>query len=164
MKIKKREVILSIVIITIMVIIGLVISDKINQSLLEQYLEYDTAVQIDTEELFRYGMSTNIGNAFVYGDLKAVDTVSFPEIEGKYSYIKKEEQEYRRHTRTKTEKYKDANGKTRTRTKTETYWSWDTMRTERKNSKKISFLNVEFEYGKIPFPPSPYRSLRLPAL
>ena len=59
MKIKKREVILSIVIITIMVIIGLVISDKINQSLLEQYLEYDTAVQIDTEELFRYGMSTN---------------------------------------------------------------------------------------------------------
>ena len=95
MKIKKREVILSIVIITIMVIIGLVISDKINQSLLEQYLEYDTAVQIDTEELFRYGMSTNIGNAFVYGDLKAVDTVSFPEIEGKYSYIKKEEQEYR---------------------------------------------------------------------
>ena len=64
-------------------------------------------------------------------DLKAVDTDSFPEIEGKYSYIKKEEQEYRRHTRTKTEKYKDANGKTRTRTKTETYWSWDTMRTER---------------------------------
>ena len=158
MKIKKREVILSIVIITIMVIIGLVISDKINQSLLEQYLEYDTAVQIDTEELFRYGMSTNIGNAFVYGDLKAVDTVSFPEIEGKYSYIKKEEQEYRRHTRTKTEKYKDANGKTRTRTKTETYWSWDTMRTERKNPKKISFLNVEFEYGKIPFPPSQYIS------
>ena len=30
-------------------------------------------------------MKTNIGNAFVYGELKAIDTVSYDEIEGDFS-------------------------------------------------------------------------------
>ena len=30
-------------------------------------------------------MRTNVGNAFVYGDLKAVDTVTYPEIGGEYT-------------------------------------------------------------------------------
>ena len=94
MEIKKREIIFSFAIIAVMIIIGLFISGKIRQNLLEDYQKYDTAVQIESEEVFRYGMKTNIGNAFVYGDLKALDPVSFPEIKGEYSYIKKEEQEY----------------------------------------------------------------------
>lgn len=156
MEITKREVIASVVIIGVMLSIGFTISESIQQSLLEQYQVYDTAVQIDSEEIFRYGMETDIGHAFVYGDLKTVDHVTFSEIEGQYSYIKKEEQEYTRHSREVEEEYEDSEGNTHTRTVKEYYWTWDTTRTETKTSTKISFLNVEFEYSKIPFPSSNY--------
>lgn len=154
MEIKKREIVFSVIIIAVMLIAGFFFSNAIHQNILEKYQEYDTAVQIDSEELFRHGMRTSVGNAFVYGNLKALDPVTYPEIEGEYSYIKKEEQEYREHSRTVTETYTDSEGNTKTRTKTEYYWTWDTMRTESKTSTKISFLNVEFEYDKIPFPSS----------
>lgn len=155
MEIKKREVIASVVIIAFMLIIGFAISEKIRQSLLEDYQVYDTAAQInDDKELFEYGMKTNVGYAFVYGELKTLDPVSYPEVSGKYSYIKKEEQEYRRHSRTVTKTYTDSNGRTHTKTEIEYYWTWDTMKKESKTATKISFLNVEFAYEKIPFPSS----------
>lgn len=138
-----------------MLIIGFAISEKIRQSLLEDYQVYDTAAQInDDKELFEYGMKTNVGYAFVYGELKTLDPVSYPEVSGKYSYIKKEEQEYRRHSRTVTKTYTDSNGRTHTKTEIEYYWTWDTMKKESKTATKISFLNVEFAYEKIPFPSS----------
>lgn len=155
MEIKKREVIASVVIVALMLIIGFAISEKIRQSLLEDYQVYDTAAQIDDDkELFEYGMKTNVGYAFVYGELKTLDPVSYPEVSGKYSYIKKEEQEYRRHSRTVTKTYTDSKGKTHTKTEIEYYWTWDTMRTESKTATKISFLDVELAYEKIPFPSS----------
>lgn len=154
MEITKREVIASVVIVAFMFIIGFAISEKIRQSLLEDYQIYDTAAQVDDKELFEYGMETNVGYAFVYGELKTLDPVSYPEVEGEYSYIKKQKQEYRRHSRTVTKKYKDANGKTHTKTEKEYYWTWDTMKTESKTATKISFLDVEFAYEKIPFPGS----------
>lgn len=149
MEIKKREIVFSLVIISIMLIFGIGISSKIKHSLLEKYQEYDTAVRVDTEEQFRYGMRTNIGQAFVYGKLDTVDPVTYPEVQGNYSYIKKEEQKYTKHERTVT--YKEDG---ETKTKTEEYWTWDTKKTESKTSTKITFLNVEFNYGMISFPPS----------
>lgn len=137
-----------------MLMIGFAISEEIRQSLLEDYQIYDTAAQIDDKELFEYGMETNVGYAFVYGELKTLDPVSYPEVSGKYSYIEKKEQEYRKHYRYVTEEYKDSNGKKHTRQKKEEYWTWDTMRTESKTATKISFLDVEFAYEKIPFPSS----------
>lgn len=154
MEIKKREVIASVVIISLMLVIGFAINEKIRQSLLENYQIYDTAVRIDDKELFEYGMKTNVGYAFAYGELKTLDPVSYSEVSGNYSYIKKEEQEYRKHYRYVEEEYKDSNGKKHTRTKKEEYWTWDTMRTESKTATKISFLDVEFAYEKIPFPSS----------
>lgn len=62
MKITKREVIFSIALICVMFIVGIVLSDKINDDLMEQYQKYNTALQInDDPELFRYGMRTNVG-------------------------------------------------------------------------------------------------------
>lgn len=150
-EIKKSEVIASVVIIAVMMIFGFSISSKIRYSLLEKYQEYDSAIKIDSnKELFEHGMQTDIGNAFVYGNLKALDPVSYPEVDGEYSYIKKEKQEYRMHERT--EYYTDSDGNRKSR-KVE-YWSWDTIWTETKTSTRISFLDVEFEYKKIPFPSS----------
>lgn len=154
MEIKKREVIFSVIIVAVMFIIGFSISGRIRQNMLEEYQVYDTAVHIESEDLFRHGMRVNTGHAFVYGDLKTIDPVSFPELAGEYSYVKKEEQEYRMHTRTVTKTHTRSDGSTYTTTETEHYWTWDTMRTERRKATKISFLNVEFEYEKIPFPSS----------
>ena len=152
MEINKREIIASVVIIAIMIILGFVISDSIQESLLEKYQVYDTAVKIDSDEdLFRYGMKTDVGHAFVYGKLKTIDPVTFPEIKGEYSYIEREEQEYRKHTRWVTETYEDSEGNQKTRQVEEEYWTWDTMNTEKKTATKITFLNVEFDYSKISF-------------
>lgn len=152
MEIKKREVIASVVIIAFMLVVGFIIDGQIRQRLLEKYQEYDTAIQTDDKEQFEYGMRTNIGNAFVYGELKTIDPVSFPELKEQYSFIKKEEQEYRNHPKKVKKKYKDSNGKERTKTVIEDNWTWDTMRSEKKTATRISFLDVEFEYEKIPFP------------
>ena len=85
MEIKKREVIASVVIVAFMLIVGFAISEKIRQSLLEDYQVYDTAVQIDDDkELFEYGMKTNVGYSFVYGELKTLDPVSYSEVSGQY--------------------------------------------------------------------------------
>ncbi len=138
-EVKKNEVIFSIIIFSALMIIGFLISDGIQQSLLEKYLIYDTAVKIEgDEETFRYCMETNNGYAFVYGKLDTVDPVSFPSVDGQYSYIKKVSQKYTKHGDDDDDD--------------DEYWTWDTVRTEKKCAKRITFLNVEFAYNKIPFP------------
>lgn len=155
-QITKREVLFSIVIISVMLIIGIMIHGNINDALMLKYQEYDTALQINNDsEQFAYGMKTNIGNAFVYGDLKAVDTVTYPEIDGEYSYIEKVKEKYTRHTRTVT-KTRTVNGKTQTYATTEVYYTWDRIGSWSKHCEKISFLGVEFDYGTINFPNSSY--------
>lgn len=151
MRITKREVIASVAIIAIMLTIGFAINEAIQQHLLEKYQVYDTAIRIETEDMFRYAMKTDSGAAFLYGEIKTLDPVTFPELGGQYSYIEREEQEYRRHARTVTKTYKDSDGKTHTKTETEYYWTWDTVDTETKVATRISFLNVEFDYSQISF-------------
>ena len=153
MKITKREVIFSIALICVMFIVGIVLSDKINDDLMEQYQKYNTALQInDDPELFRYGMRTNVGNAFVHGDLAAVDPVSYPEVDGLYGSMTKVTERYTRHTRTVTTK--DSNGHTHTRT--EVSWTWDAIGREYRNATTISYLGVEFPYGTIDYFPENY--------
>ena len=152
-QVTKREVLFSVVIICVMLLIGFVIHGNINDNLMIKYQEYNTALHIeDDKDLFTYGMRTNIGNAFVHGDLKAVDTVTYPEIGGEYSYVAKVKEKYTKHTRTV--RYKNSNGNTKT--KTETYWTWDMVASWDKHCEKISFLDVEFDYGTIEFPSSNY--------
>ena len=153
-KITKREVLVSIIIISIMLLIGLMIHGNINEGLMLEYQEYNTALQINNDkDMFEYGMRTNIGNAFVYGNLKAVDTVTFDEIDGEYSYVEKVKEKHTKHTRTVT-KTRIVNGKSQTYTTTETYYTWDEVNSWDKHSEKISFIDVEFDYGTIKFPPS----------
>lgn len=156
-KITKREVVFSIVIIAVMLVVGFIIHGNINDSLMLKYQEYNTALQIDNNaNMFAYGMSTNIGNAFVYGELKSVDTVTFEEIGGEYSYVKKVKERYTRHTRLVTKTYTDADGNTHTYTEEEVYWTWDEVDRWTKHSEKIIFVGVEFDYGTIEFPSSDY--------
>ena len=151
MEITKREIIASIVIISLMMIIGFFISDKISDSQNDKASKYRKAIQITDSDVFQHGMETSIGNAFVYGELKAIDAVSYPEIEGQYMYIEKVKEQYTRHSRTVT--YTTGSGKNKkTHTKIEHYWTWDEVDSEEKKSKEISFCGVTFNSDKIKMP------------
>lgn len=147
-EITKREVLASIAIIAVLLIVGLRISDGISDKIADKNEKYNKAIKIESTEMFDYGMRTNVGNAFVYGELKAVDPVSYPDIKGKYIYIKKVTERYTRHTRTVTTT--DSKGKTHTRT--ETYWTWDAIDSESRHSKELEFCGITFPYKKIDIP------------
>lgn len=147
-----REILASISIIAVMLLIGFVISGKISQIQDDKNAKYNKAVKIENTDLFRYGMDTNVGNAFVYGELKAVDTVTYPEIGGEYMYVEKEEEHYNMHTRT----YTTTDGKGHTRIHTEVYWSWDYAGSEDMQCKEVSFCGVVFDSNKIKLPSEDY--------
>lgn len=150
-EITKREIVASISIIAVMFLIGVLISSKISDWQINQNDKYNKAAKIQSTDLFQYGMETNVGNAFVYGELKAVDTVTYPEIGGKYIYVKKVKEKYTRHTRRVAHK----SGK-RTYYTTETYWTWDYVGKESKKAKKINFCGIDFKSNKIVLPDDEY--------
>lgn len=151
-EITKREVLFSIIIIAVMTLIGFVIHGKISDDLMNEYQKYNTALHIDNNsEMFSYGMRTDIGNSFIYGDLKAVDTVTYPEINGEYMYIEKVEEHYNMHTKTYT-----TSNKGKVQTHTRTYWSWDYVGSENKKCKEISFCGLVFNSNKIKLPNTDY--------
>lgn len=150
-EITKREILASISIIAIFLLIGVLISGKISEHQIEENEKYNKAVKIQSTDLFQYGMDTNIGNAFVYGDLKAVDTVTYPEIGGKYMYVKKVKEKYTMHTR----RVSHGSGKHRYYT-TQTYWTWDYAGKESKKCKEINFCGITLKSKKIDLPSSDY--------
>lgn len=146
--ITKREVIASFVIIAFMMIVGFFISDNMTDWQNEQNAKYQKALHIENnKDMFQYGMDTNVGNAFVYGDLTALDPVSYDEIDGEYMYIEKVKEQYTKHTRRVSY---TVDGKTRYRT--ETYWTWDWVGSEDKKCKNINFCGVAFDSNKIDMP------------
>jgi hypothetical protein len=145
-EITKRELIASISIIALLLLIGVFISEKITQHQTDKNQIYNKAVKIQDSDMFQYGMETNIGNAFVYGDLECVDTVTYSDIGGKYMSVTKVTERYTEHKETVYDYDEDGNicG-----SHTETYWSWDVIDSEEKRCKKVTFLGIEFDYGTI---------------
>lgn len=154
-EITKREILASISIIAVMILIGVLISGKILEHQMDENEVYNKAVKIESTDLFQYGMNTNIGNAFVYGDLEAVDTVTYPEIGGEYMYVEKVKERYTEHTR-QVSHTKTVNGKTQTYYTTETYWTWDRVSSEDKKCKEISFCGSTFKSNKFDIPGTDY--------
>ena len=150
-----REIIASVSIIATMLLFGVLIHGKISEHQMDKNEIYNKAVKIESKDLFQYGMDTNVGNAFVYGELKAVDTVTYPEIGGEYMYVEKVKEKYTLHTRTVT-KTKTVNGKTKTYTDTEVYWTWDRIGSEYKKCKELSFCDIAFESNKFDIPRAGY--------
>ena len=154
-EITKREILASISIIAVMILIGVLISGKISEHQMDENEVYNKAVKIESTDLFQYGMDTNIGNAFVYGDLEAVDTVTYPEISGKYMYVKKVKERYTEHTK-QVAHTKTVNGKSQTYYTTETYWTWDRVGSENVKCKEISFCGITFDSNKFGIPSTNY--------
>lgn len=151
-EITKREIIASISIIAVMILIGVLISSKISEHQMDKNEIYNKAVKIESTDLFQYGMDTNVGNAFVYGDLEAVDTVTYLEIGGEYMYVEKVKERYTMHTRTVT--HTDSKG--HSYTTTETYWTWDRVGSEDIKCQEISFCGITFKSSKFDIPCTDY--------
>ena len=150
-QITKREILASISIIAIMLLIGVLIAGKISDHDLDKNEMYRKAIKIDTQELFEYGMRTSAGNAFVYGELKAVDTVTYPELDQRYMYVEKVREQYTQHTR-QVSHTEIVDGKTKTYYTTETYWTWDKTGSEAQKCKELTFLGHTFPSEKIELP------------
>ena len=154
-EITSREIIVSIAIIAAFLIGGFLISGRIQDSIDDANMKYNTAVKIDcsdSNELFVYGMRTNIGNTFVYGELIAVDPVSYPDIDGEYMEVKKTKEKYTMHTR-QVAHTRTVNGRTQTYYTTQVYYSWDYAGSESKKCTKVRFCDVEFSSDRIDLPP-----------
>lgn len=154
-EITKRELLASISIIAIMLLVGVLIAGKISDYELDRNEKYNKAIKIETKELFEYGMRTNVGNAFVYGDLEAVDTVTYPELDNVYMYVEKVKERYTKHTR-QVAHTRTVNGKTQTYYTTETYWTWDRVGSEEQTCNELSFLGHIFASEKIDLPGTEY--------
>lgn len=148
MEITKREVIASVSIVSVMLIIGVFIGNMIGNYMMDQNSKYYKAIHINTTELFQYGLNTSVGDAFVYGDLVAEDTVTYPEIGGKYLTVEKVKEEYTMHTRTVT----DSKGNSHT----EIYYTWDEVSRESRKSQKVKFLGIEFKTSQFDTPNGDY--------
>lgn len=147
-----RELLFSIIIVLFMLAGGFLIGEKISSANDNANQEYDQAVKIDVDkELFEYGMRTSVGHAFVSGTLKAVDPVTYPELNGEYACVEKVKEKYTQHTR-QVPHTRTVNGKSQTYYTTETYWTWDKVGEEHIHCTTISFLDVEFSHGTIEFP------------
>lgn len=148
-EITKREILASITIIGVMVILGILINNKINEAAEEKSYTYNNALKINEDtELFQYGMKTSVGNALVYGKLTYVDGVSYDDVKGKYMYIKRVKEQYTAHTRVV------KSGKT---SRTETYYTWDEVDSELKASNQIQFCGVKFKRSEL----DPYKYIDL---
>ena len=156
MEITMREIFTSIVIIAIWLCVGLVIAEKIDTWQQDKNIEYYKAAKIEDEALFEHAMNTNLGNSFVYGELRAIDPVAYPEIKGAYCYITKIIEEYTMHTRIVTKTRTDANGELETYTETETYWEWDEINREEKYVDTVVFLGQQFDINKFDLPSADY--------
>ena len=143
-----RELLLSFVILAIMVCSGFVISNKINEAHNNKVYDYQTALQIEDSDTLSYAVKTNIGKILAYGNIKAVDPVTFDELgnDTLYSHASKVEEHYTMHTRTVTY---TVNGKTQTRT--EVYYTWDFYRSWEVCCTQVEFIDNVFNYNKIPF-------------
>lgn len=140
-EITKREIIVSVAIVLIMISLGLFFSVKIDDAVQTNNEVFQKALKIDNnQDQFLYGMKTNVGNSVVYGEFVANDTVTEPSILGEYTKIKKETERYTRHIRTVT----TTDSKGRSHSRTETYYTWDTIDIENWGASEFTFLGKTF--------------------
>lgn len=146
MEITKHEILFSVVIVLAMLALGLFISNAITKSAIEQNEVLQKALKVDgNTEAFSYSLDTHVPNILAYGEAKADQTVSFPELTGTYSYICKHKERYTMHTRVVTTT--DSEGHTHTHT--EIYYSWDAISSTNYSADTVHYLGRQYNYSQL---------------
>lgn len=141
-EVTKREVMVGVVIVLVLIGLGFILSAKVHDSVTTNNVKYFRSLKVDNDtELFNYAINTEVGDMLSYGKFKANEPVSDPLIDGEYFALRKIEEHYVRKTRTVT--YTDANGKTKT--KQETYWTWEERGREHFNTETFNYLGRDFD-------------------
>lgn len=144
MEITKREIMVSVIIFFVLLGLGFLIHNLIIENYILEVEKYNKALKIDNNvELFKYSIDTEVGNILVYGKFIVDSGISFDELKNDYTYLRKETEEYRRHSRQVCET--DSKGNEHCRT--EYYYSWDIINTETKSVKKVMFLEKKYDYS-----------------
>lgn len=149
----KKKIAIIIVLSVGMLIMGTQISSCIQKEREERKEQYDKAAKIETQAEFAKAIKKEIGWAFIYGKMAAVDPVSYPEIEGEYIAAKKVKERKVRHVDVITDY--DSKGKI-SGCHTRVYYTWETEAVERKQSKEVVFCGMTIQTGKIDLPSKRY--------
>lgn len=146
--ITKREILVSVIIVLLMVGLGYFISTAIHNNVTVGNEKYFKALQVDDNpELFNYAIETQVGGVLSYGVFKANESVTDSLIEGEYFSMIKNEEHYVMKTRVVT--YVDSDGNSKTRT--ETYWEWDVVKRELFITKTFEYLGRDFNFSTVEF-------------
>lgn len=142
MEITKREILVSIIGIVILLSIGLLINNAITYKSIAKKELYNKTLKIDNDkDTFKYAIDTNIGNVLVYGNFNIKNGVKIDELKQDYMAIKKETERYTKHTREVCNKCGE-----KTCCHTEDYYTWNTIDTKKEYVDTISFLNINFRF------------------
>lgn len=140
-----REIIFSIFIVGILYTIGFFIAGAIDKKVSEKNLHYRQAIQIrDSGIELKQASETDVGNAFVEGDFRTVDPVTWDGLEGEHLYIRRDKERYTMHTRTVHYTVTDSKGRSHTRTRTEHYWTWDVVGSDSRMARNITLCGNEY--------------------
>ena len=104
------EILASVIIVLLFILVGIVISNLVVNSIESNNEKYENAMRFSSDEqaLFEYSMRTNVGNSLVNGTFKAVDNVFLDELKYGYMYVEKVKERYTLKTRIK--QYEDSFG------------------------------------------------------
>ena len=133
--------------------LGLNISSEIEENQEMKKEQYENAARIETTKQFAKAIKDGIGYAFVYGELAAVNPITYPELEGEYLEIKKAKERYVKHVETIVDKGTDGSI---TGCHTETTHRWETENVERKKCENVTLLGVTIQTSKIKLPQKNY--------
>ncbi len=80
MKITKREILFSLVIISVLAILGIAISSEISNSHRDAVQKYELALKADNDpEIFQYAIRSHVGDVLASGTYQTINPVSFEE-------------------------------------------------------------------------------------
>lgn len=149
MRVTKREVLVSVIILLLMLAIGFLISQGISSNIEEQNEVYHKALKIEDMNTYNYAKTIGVGECFATYTLDADTPQSVEELTGEYLYIERIYEEEHQKTRVVEEEYTDSNGNKKTRTKTETYWEWDVMSRDYYESPTVTINGESIDTDRI---------------
>lgn len=137
-----KKLIAAIVFIVISVVIDIVVCAKVANHNRQQRSMYQTALKTTDKDRFNYIINSQQGNVITNARLTASEGVKFPEMtnKNKFMYVERTLEEYTMHTTVTT----DSKGNIQTTT----YWSWDDVRTDKRQTKKVSIYGKQYDASK----------------
>lgn len=146
MRITGREFLFSVVIVSLWVGLGIIVSRPILASLTKKALKTVEAHQVSDSLKFSYLKRTDAGDFLAESTLEAINPVSIKDIPGEFLEIRKETEKYTYHVQT----YTTTDGKGHTTVHTRTYYSWDSQGTPSKwVVDSVSFLGAGFKLSEV---------------